>query len=120
MPSQVARSLASGEPSKRPRHALPLPFLGDDLVRRIRREGCQISEHLNVLYHEERYRHMHTDIRSMRAARSELGRLLHWIHWERMWSAAGVEGPFYHGGTIRLALEGLSSEDRQRELEGDY
>jgi hypothetical protein len=87
------------------------------LVRRIRREGCQISEHLNVLYHEECCRHMPA---SMRAVRSELARLLHWIHWERMWSAAGFEGPFYHGGTIRLALEGLSSEDRQRELEGDY
>jgi hypothetical protein len=56
----------------------------------------------------------------MRAARSELGRLLHWINWERMWSAAGFEGPFYQGGTVRLALEGLSSEDRQRELAGDY
>jgi hypothetical protein len=90
------------------------------LVRRIRREGCQISEHLNVVYHEERHKRMPTHIRSMRAPRSALDRLLYWIEWERTWSAAGFEGPFYQGGTIMRALEGLRSEDRQRELEGDY
>ncbi|KAG5188862.1 hypothetical protein JKP88DRAFT_253258 [Tribonema minus] len=57
MPSPVGhdvawqRRLEVGAPSKRPRHQAPLPHLCDDLVRRTRREGRQISEHHNAEYH---------------------------------------------------------------------
>ncbi|KAG5186222.1 hypothetical protein JKP88DRAFT_272512 [Tribonema minus] len=82
-------------------------------------KGRQISEHLNTEYHRERYGNMSPHIRGMRTAQSQLSKLLHWIHWERMWSAAGSEASFYQGGTIRRALEGLRSEDLQRELEDE-
>ncbi|KAG5182170.1 hypothetical protein JKP88DRAFT_290633 [Tribonema minus] len=74
--------LEGGPPFKRPRHKAPLPHLCDDLVRRIRREGRQISEHLNAEYHRSK-------------------------------------ASFYQGCTIRQALEGLRSDDRQRELEDE-
>jgi hypothetical protein len=99
---------------------VPLPSLCDVLTRRIWRGGCQMSEHLNVVYHIERYTYMSKHIQGMRTAQSELGRLLRWIYWERMWSAAGSEALFYLGDTIRAALDGLRSEDEQRELEADY
>ncbi|KAG5182660.1 hypothetical protein JKP88DRAFT_290490 [Tribonema minus] len=37
----------------------------------------------------------------------------------RTWSAAGSKASFYQGCTIRQALEGLRSDDRQRELEDE-
>ena len=112
-----ALSLAAGAPSKR--QAAPMPSLCNVLVGRIRREGCQISEHLNVVYHIQRYTHMSQHIKSRRTAQSELARLLHWIYWERTWSAAGSDAPFYLGDTIRRALDGVRSEDKQREMD-DY
>ena len=96
-----------------------MPSLCDVLMRRIRREGCQISEHLNVVYHIQRYTHTSQHIKSMRTAQSELARLLRWICWERTWSAAVSDAPFYLGDTIRRALEGVRSEDKQREMD-DY
>ena len=115
-----ARSLVAGAPSsKRHRQAAPLPSLCDDLVGRIRREGRQLSERLNVVYHIQRYTHMCKRIKGMRTSQSELGRLLRWIYWERMWSAAGSDAPFYLGDTIRRALDGVRSEDKQREMD-DY
>ncbi|KAG5181853.1 hypothetical protein JKP88DRAFT_278591 [Tribonema minus] len=113
--------LEAGAPSKRPRHKALLPHLCDDLVRRIRREGRQISEHLNAEYHRKRYADMSPHIQGLRTAQSQLGMLLHWIRWERTWSAAGSKASFYQpeGCTIRQALEGLRSDDRQRELQDE-
>ena len=125
MPSPVGhdvawqRRLEAGAPSKRPRHKAPLPHLCDDLVRRIRCEGRQISEHLNAEYHRKRYADMSPHIQGLRTAQSQLGMLLHWIRWERTRSAAGSKASFYQGCTIRQALEGLRSDDRQRELEDE-
>ncbi|KAG5181847.1 hypothetical protein JKP88DRAFT_246002 [Tribonema minus] len=125
MPSPVGhdvacqRRLEAGAPSKRPRHKALLPHLCDDLVRRIRREGRQISEHLNAEYHRKRYIDMSPHIQGLRTAQSQLGMLLHWIRWERTWSAAGSKASFYQGCTIRQALEGLRSDDRQRKLEDE-
>jgi len=44
---------------------------------------------------------------------------LRWIYWERTWSAAGSDAPFYLGDTVRRALDGVRSEDKQREMD-DY
>ena len=112
-----ALSLAAGAPSKRHRPAEPMPSLCDVLMRLIRREGCQISKHLNVAYHIQRYTHMSQHIKSRRTAQSELARLLRWICWERTWSTAGSVAPFYLGDTIRRALDGVRSEDKQREMD---
>ncbi|KAG5176766.1 hypothetical protein JKP88DRAFT_282506 [Tribonema minus] len=111
--------LEAGAPSKRPRHKASLPHLCNDLVRRIRREGRQISEHLNAEYHRKRYADMSPHIQGLRTAQSQLGMLLHWIRWERTWSAAGSKASLYQGCTIRQALEGLRSDDRQCELKDE-
>ncbi|KAG5179473.1 hypothetical protein JKP88DRAFT_291139 [Tribonema minus] len=62
---------------------------------------------------------MSPHIRGLRTAQSQLGMLLHWIRWERTWSAAGSKASFYQGRTIRQALEGLRSDDRHREPEDE-
>lgn len=105
------------QPAKRPRPTVQLPA---ELTWRIRRDACQLSEHLNALYHCERYMRMSLHIRHMRTTQSELGRLLHWISWERTWLTAGPEVLFYQGDAIRRALEGLRIEDRQHEQEDDH
>ena len=112
----VRQSSPGAEPAKPPRLAAQLP---SELVWRIRREASQLSERLNAVYHRERYAHMPGGVWDLRTEQSELGRLLHWILWERTWSAAGPQAPFYKGDTVRRALEGLRDEDRQREQEDD-
>jgi hypothetical protein len=79
-----------------------------------------MSEHLNFAYHSDRYTSMCKRIKGMRTAQSELAGLLRWIHWERTWSAAGSDEPFYLGDTVRRALEGLRGEDKQRDLDAEY